>query len=373
MKRIIWIATAFVGLAISLLFVLSLEDTVDITVTTEAPDLPVVSVVAIKSGTYAGYISVQTEVKPRWTAELTAIVSSRVLDVLPDAFAGSRVEAGTELVLLEDSAYSASLRASEQALAQAELNLVDAHNRVDLARKEWLRSGQKGEPTPLALQLPELEVAQKATEAARARVKADAVELAATRITAPFSGYVSARQVSLGQTVNPGTPLLKLIGDETLEIAASLSVEEWNLLAKDWAERPVELLNAAGEAVGAATIKRGGGYLEPDTRQYRVFMEVSGSPEPNVLPGEFVTARLQGAAVPNSLQVPESALTRDGFVWHLDLENRLRRFRAEVILRNETDVILRSVDPEVSEWRIVTTPLASFLPGTEVTPPIAKD
>ena len=373
MKRYIWIAAAIVGLAGSLLFVLSLEDTVDVTETTQAPDLPIVSVVPIETGTYAGHISVLTEVKPRWTAELTASVTGRVLDVRPVALAGTRVEAEAELIVLEDSAYTASLRATELALAEAELELVDAQNRVKLARADWQRSGQTREPSSQMLHLPELEVAKKSVEAARARMVAAGVELNATHITAPFRGFVSARHVSIGQSVNPGTPLLQMIGDETLDIAASLSVEEWGLLAKDWADRTAELFNAAGELVGTATIKRGGGYLDPATRQYRVFLEVSGSSETTVLPGAFVTTRLQGANVQDSLQVPESALTRDGYIWYLDQDDRLRRFRAEVVLRNEADVIVRSPDHDATAWRIVKTPLASFLPGTEVAPQTSEN
>ncbi|UOA29396.1 hypothetical protein DSM107133_04158 (plasmid) [Pseudosulfitobacter sp. DSM 107133] len=71
--------------------------------------------------------------------------------------------------------------------------------------------------------------------------------------------------------------------------------------------------------------------------------------------------------------MPESALTRDGYIWHLDQDDRLRRFRAEVVLRNEADVIVRSPDHDVTAWRIVKTPLASFLPGIEVAPQTAEN
>lgn len=60
---------------------LSLEDTVDVTITKDAPEWPVVNVVAVEAGTYAGHISVLTEVETRWTAELTARATNRALEI----------------------------------------------------------------------------------------------------------------------------------------------------------------------------------------------------------------------------------------------------------------------------------------------------
>ena len=65
------------------------------------------------------------------------------------------------------------------------------------------------------------------------------------------------------------------------------------------------------------------------------------------------------------------AVIADGAHW-MGLSNLLW-FRAEVVLRNEADVIARSPDHDVTAWRIVKTPLASFLPGTEVAPQTAEN
>jgi RND family efflux transporter MFP subunit len=59
--------------------------------------------------------------------------------------------------------------------------------------------------------LEQLQAAQAATAAARARLTLANENLASTTLTAPFAGQVSQRLVQPGDLVTPGKPLLKLV------------------------------------------------------------------------------------------------------------------------------------------------------------------
>ena len=57
---------------------------------------------------------------------------------------------------------------------------------------------------------------------ARAELVQAGENLGFTRIVAPYAGIVSARHVSLGETVNPGQPLLSGYAFENMRVVASL-------------------------------------------------------------------------------------------------------------------------------------------------------
>ncbi|MCV6608044.1 MAG: hypothetical protein OIF32_07530, partial [Campylobacterales bacterium] len=117
----------------------------------------------------------------------------------------------------------------------------------------------------------------------------------------------------------------------------------------------------------------GGGYLDPQTRQYKLFIEVNkyaGS----LLSGEFVHVTLLGKKVENSLKIPESAYTREGKIWYVDEENRLGNFQGEVLFFMGKDLIIKNpvFNKTSKKINIAVNPLSSFITGKTVTPQIRK-
>lgn len=94
-----------------------------------------------------------------------------------------------------------------QALRQAGINTQEAldHAKYDLEATRYEVERQRGE-----------------MEAAEANVQALTLELAKTKIAAPFSGVVSQRYVRLGQYVNIGDRLLQVTGNSPLEVRFTL-------------------------------------------------------------------------------------------------------------------------------------------------------
>ena len=110
--------------------------------------------------------------------------------------------------------------------------------------------------------------------------------------------------------------------------------------------------------------------LPKATRQHKVFLVIDGPAAEGVLSGDFVSVLLPGITVASALDIPASALTQEGYVWHVDADNRLQRLQPDVLFRRRDRVIVRA--PEDGEtWRIATTPLVSFLPGLTVRAQIA--
>lgn len=368
-KNWIWILLACLLLGAAVIAVSLMEDEAEITHTDKAQYLPKVSVIEATPQTLDGKLRTLAEIQPRWSATLTAQVNGEILSIAPHALAGEQVKKGDSLIQLEASAYEAQQADAERLLSEARLVFLQEEQKAKQAKRDWQRSGLASKPSALALNQPQVELARKAVAAAKANVQAAKVNQTYTRIHAPFSGIVTERLISLGQTVNAGDPLLRLQNQTELDLELSLSQRQWQHLSNNWQGQAALLKNSRNDTIGSATIKRGGGFLDPTTRQYKLFLEVNTQDSPQVLAGDFVQVELAGKKVPNSLLVPENAVTREGYLWYLDAENRLRFFPTEVRFFQDNKLVV-SAPPNAQRapLRIVTTPLASFVAGKTVEP-----
>ncbi|SFU09719.1 RND family efflux transporter, MFP subunit [Pseudovibrio denitrificans] len=369
-KRIVWLSAALVLLGAVGTYVLSLEDTSDVDIEEKEVALPVVSYVTAQANDNTGHISVFAEVRPRWTADLKAQVSGKLLTVAPQALEGKQVAKGEAMAELEKHTYEAQLEDARYQQSTAEFNLKKKQNKHILALKNWRAVNPQEEPPEMAVHIPELRVAEKALEAAVQKVKVAQYDVNATTIKAPFSGFVTKRHVSIGQSISVGDTLFTLLDAEQLDITVSLDKDQWDLLEKAWREFPAKIYNSSKEMVGLAKIQRGGGFLDPKSRRYQLFLEVVNTPETSILPGEFVTVELQSRTVQDSLKLPATALTQEGFIWFLNNKDELQRFEADVIFRDDTDIIVHmpEVLRDLGEKRVVQLPMAAFLPGQHVAP-----
>jgi len=220
-------------------------------------------------------------------------------------------------------------------------------------------------------------VAKAAVKAAQARLQAARVQLSNTRITAPFSGFITERLVSLGQSISIGEPLIQLVDDNTLELTVELSQQDWALVQQPIAGQIAELFGRNNQYLGQALIRRGGGFLDQQSRQHRIFLEVQNADKSPILSGDFVRVALPGISVADALNVPASALTQEGELWYLDQQDRLQRLQPEILFRKQQRLIIRApliphrpLSPQGPQseknWRIAITPLAAFLPGQQV-------
>lgn len=364
LRRLLVLLLALGALAAVVMFLGTAEDTVDATRTNTPSPVQRVTVETVLIEPQTAEISAFAEVRPRWSAELRAAVPGRVERVFDSALAGEHVQSGTELIRIENSRYVAELAAAELSLKQAQLVLWRAENATTLARREFERN-RTTPPNDLALRLPELEIARSTVESAEASLAAARQQLDDTRISAPFSGYISDRFISPGQTVSVGEPLVKLVDDTVFELVAELSRTDWDLLAKPLQGSSARIIDRTGTEVAQATIRRAGGFLDETTRQYKVFLDIVEPANGKVLPGDFVRVVLPGRTIQQAMNLPASALSQEGFVWHVDGDNRLQRFAPRVLFRKQDRVVIEAPAP-ASGWQIATTPLISFLPGQVV-------
>ena len=368
-RRLLWVLLAALLLVAVLVVLWGTEDTADVTGRDVAPPAPPVTVIEVAASEARAEISVFAELRPRWNAEIRAAVSGRIMEVHDAALAGTRVERGTPLFSIERTLYETAVAEAETRLEDARLNYLRAQNQVTVARRQFARDGADP-PNELALYLPQRRIAERGVASAEAQLNSARRQLSDTEVTAPFSGFVTERMASLGQTVSAGEALIHLADDRRFELVAELSQADWSLLDHPIPGGTAQLFHRDGRRLGTARIRQGGGFLDPATRQMRVFLEV---PEPgeDILAGDFLRVAFAGRPMAGTLTLPETALTRSGHVWFVGEDDLLQRTEPEILFRSGNTITIPAPAGR-GHWRVASAPLASFLPGLRVSPQVLE-
>ncbi|MDN5873970.1 MAG: efflux RND transporter periplasmic adaptor subunit, partial [Sinobacteraceae bacterium] len=224
--------------------------------------------------------------------EITAQIAGNVTKV---AFhSGQQVKRGQLLVRLDDSAQLAVLHTDE-----AKLKLA----RSSLARSRTLYAKH-------AASKQQLQTDQADYGMAKAAVEGDRAALKKLHITAPFSGVVGIRQVSLGQYVSPGTSVVSLQNWNSLFLNFSLPQKELSQLQPGNAVTFTVSAYPGKSFTGRVTAIGSG--VDPATRN--VHLQATLANEDGLLrPGLFGHVTLSFGKPLHGVVVPSTAITYSTF------------------------------------------------------------
>lgn len=195
-------------------------------------------------------VSGRTE--PSREVELRAETYGRVAEVLAEK--GRHVEAGEVLLRLAIDIRAAHLTEAEALLRQRE---------IEFAAAEELKTKGFRSDTSVA-------AAQALLDGARAAVQQIRIEIAHTRITAPFAGYVWRNRAELGAYVKTGDTLGAIVDLDPVLVVGYATEHEINLLR----------LGAVGRAklIDGTVVEGIVSYIsakaDPQTRTYRFELDV---------------------------------------------------------------------------------------------------
>jgi membrane fusion protein (multidrug efflux system) len=279
------------------------EDVVELTGTAKAPEDAVLSPEA--SGTLTYLASLGTFVRRGATV---AQVSSGMASA-----AVSSAQAGVAQAAAGISAAEAQRRA-----AQAQLDLAqDTYRRQEPLYRDSILSAWEFQGTQTQLAAARAQVAQTdasiaqargAHRAAQAGLQQARVALSNTRVTAPFAGTVEEHLSDRGQTVAPGTPVLRLVSAGGLLIRAGVPER---YAADVRMGSPVRILpgTAGGEARGGRIVFVGQA-VDPDTRTLPIEVALDQT-QGALRPAMVVRMHLSRSVLNNVLTVPDRAVIRD--------------------------------------------------------------
>ncbi len=228
---------------------------------------------------------------------------------------GGLVKEGDKLFTIESDPFIAAQLQARGALLQAQAQLANAS--IQLARAQELLRTNAGSVATRDDRQAAQQTAQGAMISADADLRTATINLGYTTISAPISGRIGRTSVTKGNVVNPQSGVLATIVSVD-PIYVTFPVSERDLLelhqkgAREVANTAVVRLQFANgtdyDQLGRldfldVTVNRG-----TDTILARARLP---NPIGDLVDGQFVRARIEGATPEQSLVVPQAALLTD--------------------------------------------------------------
>lgn len=204
---------------------------------------------------------------------------------------GERVQKGHVLARLDGTTTRAEMAVAKARLqgAQTTLGRTQALSREKLIAEQAVDQAESDE------------------EVAASEVHRYAASLQKTVITAPFTGVVGLRRVSLGAYVSPGTPITTLTSVDDLELV--FPVPERYVAAVAVGQRVRGVVGACTHRFrGEVSVMEPA--VDPATRTLFVLARVEKQPE--LKPGMSAAVRVDVEQVEGALSIPQEALIRRG-------------------------------------------------------------
>ncbi|WP_417565151.1 efflux RND transporter periplasmic adaptor subunit [Marinobacter sp.] len=259
------------------------------------------------------------------------------------------VAAGDLIVQLEDSEQRSRLRQAQAGLEEAEAALSDARQRferIEAVHERGLVSRQEFDQAR-----NNLAAARARVERASATVSEAQEQLSYTRVVAPYGGILTERHVAVGESVNPGQPLLSGLSLEQLRVVVDLP-QKYAELARNERQARVTLADGRVLETGEMTFYP---YADPATHTFRLRMRLN-EPNGSLFPGMLVKVGVPVASR-EALWVPASSLIhrselRAVFVLDDQDRPRLRQVRTGVRDNGRLEILAGLSEGE----RVVTNP-----------------
>lgn len=237
---------------------------------------------------------------------------------------GDRVKKGQLLARLSSDTLKADTDATRASLAEA--RALGEQARADAERARALRVDGMVSAQQLQSALTAEVSARARIDALRARLAADELRLAQTRVLASDDGVISARAATVGAVVQPGQELFRLIRQQRLEWRAEVAAAD---LARIRPGQPVSVTPAGGAAV-RGSVRQVAPTVDAASRNGVVYVDL---PQPGAArAGMFARGEFDlGAA--RALTLPQSAvLLRDGFsfVFRVGADHKVAQAKVQV-------------------------------------------
>lgn len=288
----------------------------------------VVRAAAIEEGPFVARAEYVGTLEARSSADLYARSSGPVVEINADL--GDRVREGQVLARIEAAEERerieqarANLRMAEATLSQRRSSLTIARTTAERTRaltEQNLLSRQQQDSVDAELEgaRAQVELAEAQVAQVRSALSSAQVELAQTRVVAPFDGEIGRRYLDRGDFAAANSPLMSVV--DLSIIKTTVSLPERDAASVTPGQAATVRVASLGDAELAARVARISAVFDPDSATTRAEIEVD-NPDGRLKPGMFATVRIDLAEIPRALLVPTAAvLEEDGRSWLFRVE-----------------------------------------------------
>jgi RND family efflux transporter MFP subunit len=281
----------------------------------------------------------------------------RIAELLVDV--GSTVRRGQLMARLADDTVKAEVRKQEALVAQARASLVQAS--TNLKRSEAVDVAGALAPQKMDEYRANEATAQASLASAQADLESARLKLSHTQIVAADDGVVSSRSAVLGNVVNAGAELFRMVRQARVEWRAELDARQLASAREGQAAHLVLPggLNAQGKVrLVSPTLNAATG---------RGLVYVSLVPGQGAQPGQFASGTIELGNTP-ALTLPQSAIVlRDGRSYVYVVDERHRAASQVVVTGRRQGDRVEVASGLQPGWRVVASGGGFLSEGVEVT------
>jgi membrane fusion protein, multidrug efflux system len=330
---------------------------------TKAPLRQPVSITQVMPQVYRPTITLLGTTHARWPVEIKAQSSAKLLQLTTQTEPGTLVKQGDILAKLDTTHLKSQLAQARGAMKQAELKLQREQHEQTVALKMLslkISSAYARREPQIASAKADLLQAKEAYISAQQYLE-DAT------ITAPFDAVILSRDISPGQQIEAGEIMFEIAASASLDVYLPVPEQQWTAITAVL-EKPQIQVTDRQEQSWAASVRYVAPQADRSSRQRQVVLAVNQPYQkfPRLLPNQQVTVKVTLTEHNLVMQIPLSALTRDGQVWTIDEGDKLRIESITLIeeSRHHAYVIFKN-NPQ-QERQVVTYPLLSMVTGMQV-------
>ncbi len=249
----------------------------------------VVETIKVEPYEFEEMIRVTGTVEAMEDATISAETAGRIRSIVDR---GATVNVGDALVELDDRIVRSSLEMARTNYELAE----DAFQRQEpLLRDSIISTMQYNQ-------------ARAQRDQAKSQLEQAEKQMSDSRLEAPFRGTIEERMVSVGELVNPGVPVLRLVNIDRVRINAGVPERYINDIQRG-TEVNVILKSYSGEKF-ESEIRYSGSMIVPETRTFPIEVVMSNG-ERLLKPEMVVNLEIIRKVWDQALVVPRTALVRD--------------------------------------------------------------
>ncbi|MGF1846041.1 efflux RND transporter periplasmic adaptor subunit [Vibrio lentus] len=329
-----------------------------------------VSVLEVTPSQHQSTLTVLGVTAARWPVQLKASSSAQLKWLDESIEPGNLVNKGDVLARLDTSAVDANLAQALSSLKQAELELKQAKHEQTVA----LKMLNPKTSSSFARREPQLLAAKANLKQAKQAYLSAQKLLEESEITAPFDAVIMKRHISPREWIEAGQVTFELAASDSIDIELPISEMHWQQVQAALTEPSITVVSRSGNQ-WPAKVRYVSPQVDSVTRQRQVVLSVEEpyQSKPRLFPNQQVQAVVNLGLKDNVVSVPLSAMTRDGYVWTLDSNDRLRKESVSLIGQGNQVLDIRFNQQSEQVRRVVQYPLSSMLIGKQVEPNFYQD
>ncbi|MEZ8602471.1 efflux RND transporter periplasmic adaptor subunit [Vibrio splendidus] len=329
-----------------------------------------VSVLEVTPSQHQSTLTVLGVTAARWPVQLKASSSAQLKWLDESVEPGNLVNKGDVLARLDTSAVDTNLAQALSSLKQAELELKQAKHEQTVA----LKMLNPKTSSSFARREPQLLAAKANLKQAKQAYLSAQKLLEESVITAPFDAVIMKRHISPREWIEAGQVTFELAASDSIDIELPISEMHWQQVQAALTEPSITVVSRSGNQ-WPAKVRYVSPQVDSVTRQRQVVLSVEApyQSKPRLFPNQQVQAVVNLGLKDNVVSVPLSAMTRDGYLWTLDNNDRLRKESVSLIGQGNQVLDIRFNQQSEQVRRVVQYPLSSMLIGKQVEPNFYQD